>query len=472
VLAAGAAWAAPRADAQPLIFFSTSFSAGHDDQVLAEPERRGVIEAMAEDFGSVAGKVHVGGRGLSASDRFMLTGEASGTRYGSGDLGDDAGVRLSGVYRRNLDSRLMLDGQVSWWQFRRAELTEFNLDLTRTGARLAWAPASSWLVTAGGRHSWVQFPGRQVLPDTSLVEGEGGITVVVTPVDPHTESDRQTDLQLAVLRRVGGGAYVSMEYAHRWSESNAQPVDFQGPLVTLRAGNVLPGSMEIVGYVGYSRRDFPDLHWSRPAPGADPVPTRRRDDSWHFGFTLDRPLSDRVSLFADGTWLDQSSSVDDFTFDQARITMGISVGVWRSGDPRRPLDLMPRAERHPFTPVATLDGIRFRISAPVAEEVSLVGDFNAWDPARTRLEPLGNGEWEALVTLAPGIWRYAFVVDGVWTRPPAAPLYEPDGFGGENGILNVSDGEPAAGGAVTENIGERPKERVSRLARDPAGERP
>lgn len=48
-------------------------------------------------------------------------------------------------------------------------------------------------------------------------------------------------------------------------------------------------------------------------------------------------------------------------------------------------------------------GVTFRVWAPHADSVSVVGDFNDWDPAATPLAPEGNGHWAVDVPVAkPG----------------------------------------------------------------------
>jgi len=81
--------------------------------------------------------------------------------------------------------------------------------------------------------------------------------------------------------------------------------------------------------------------------------------------------------------------------------------------------------------------ILFRVHAPQAQAVVLVGDFNGWDPGSDRLQPVGDGWWEVSRALPAGTWAYAYVVDGVWRTPPEAGTTEPDGFGGRNGLIVV-----------------------------------
>src|SRR5690606_30140938 len=56
-----------------------------------------------------------------------------------------------------------------------------------------------------------------------------------------------------------------------------------------------------------------------------------------------------------------------------------------------------------------------------ARSVSVVGDFNDWDPRATPLTRTGDGVWSAVVRLRPGTVRYAYLVDGTeWRADPHA----------------------------------------------------
>jgi hypothetical protein len=85
------------------------------------------------------------------------------------------------------------------------------------------------------------------------------------------------------------------------------------------------------------------------------------------------------------------------------------------------------------------DGVKFVLVAPQAARVSLVGDFNGWDPAATPMErtPTG-GTWSVVVPLSAGRHEYAFVVDGKqWLPDPSAPLAPVDGLGAPNSVVLV-----------------------------------
>lgn len=82
--------------------------------------------------------------------------------------------------------------------------------------------------------------------------------------------------------------------------------------------------------------------------------------------------------------------------------------------------------------------VQFVLVAPNARSVTLVGDFNDWDPAATPLRASAGGAWSAAVHLPSGRHRYAFVVDGVsWVADPAAPPAPDDDFGSPGSVVTV-----------------------------------
>ncbi|MGD8868522.1 MAG: isoamylase early set domain-containing protein [Gemmatimonadales bacterium] len=78
-----------------------------------------------------------------------------------------------------------------------------------------------------------------------------------------------------------------------------------------------------------------------------------------------------------------------------------------------------------------------------ASRVYLVGDFNDWEPSATPLQRSVAGAgavWSVTLSLAPGQYRYAFIVDdGRWVADEAAPRAPEDEFGVQNSILIVED---------------------------------
>jgi 1,4-alpha-glucan branching enzyme len=67
-----------------------------------------------------------------------------------------------------------------------------------------------------------------------------------------------------------------------------------------------------------------------------------------------------------------------------------------------------------------LRAINFICHAPQAKTVSLVGDFNGWNPAAHHMKQMPDRSWLLNVELKHGHHRYAFLVDGVLTLDPHA----------------------------------------------------
>src|SRR3989442_13516432 len=92
------------------------------------------------------------------------------------------------------------------------------------------------------------------------------------------------------------------------------------------------------------------------------------------------------------------------------------------------------------TAASKADTLQFVLVAPQAASVALVGDFNDWDPARSPMQTAhGAGIWATVVRLAPGRYRYAFLVNGVeWRADPNAPAAKDDEFGTPSSVITVA----------------------------------
>ena len=95
----------------------------------------------------------------------------------------------------------------------------------------------------------------------------------------------------------------------------------------------------------------------------------------------------------------------------------------------------PLPEMAPTSDVAAKIFVQFRLDAPQASDVHLVGSFTEWRPTYA-LHETAPGIWSVLVPLEPGVHDYAFLVNGKWITDPLAPIVD-DGFGGSNSRLLV-----------------------------------
>lgn len=78
--------------------------------------------------------------------------------------------------------------------------------------------------------------------------------------------------------------------------------------------------------------------------------------------------------------------------------------------------------------------ITFKLHAPDVRFVSLVGDFNSWNPDSQPLKN-SNGLWKTTVSLSPGRYEYRFFVDGKWQNDPDCTSCVSNPFGSENCII-------------------------------------
>ena len=85
--------------------------------------------------------------------------------------------------------------------------------------------------------------------------------------------------------------------------------------------------------------------------------------------------------------------------------------------------------------------VPFVLTAANAARISIVGDFNDWDPTATPLQRVDGQGWWVVVNLRPGRYRYSFVVDGTrWIADPSAPRAADNDFGTANSVVTISGG--------------------------------
>jgi hypothetical protein len=113
----------------------------------------------------------------------------------------------------------------------------------------------------------------------------------------------------------------------------------------------------------------------------------------------------------------------------------ISLGVRFA--PRR---VRPLAPAEPLPLVLTAEVVRdgrLGFSLQSAQTVSIAGDWNGWQPVP--MTRGADGRWLVPGEIPAGVHRFNLLVDGErWVVPDEVPAVE-DGFGGEVGLLVISE---------------------------------
>ena len=79
----------------------------------------------------------------------------------------------------------------------------------------------------------------------------------------------------------------------------------------------------------------------------------------------------------------------------------------------------------------------FKLYAPQAKKVSLVGSFNNWDTKSLSANKDSRGNWTAKANLKPGRHEYKFFVDGSWINDPNCSQLVPNSFGSQNCVVEL-----------------------------------
>jgi 1,4-alpha-glucan branching enzyme len=87
----------------------------------------------------------------------------------------------------------------------------------------------------------------------------------------------------------------------------------------------------------------------------------------------------------------------------------------------------------------SLKKVLFTLSAPEAQNVSLLGDFNGWEAHPHSLKKDKKGDWKISINLTPGKYEYRFLVDGEWQNDPTCASFVHNTFGSENCLLTLED---------------------------------
>jgi hypothetical protein len=185
----------------------------------------------------------------------------------------------------------------------------------------------------------------------------------------------------------------------------------------------------------------------RAGPAADLVIGRLSLAAWGWAGALEVPghaaivqagggagaivrLATYLDLAATADWTASPGASDPAAAIYDRRYLGLGV-IAHAG---ARLVLTRRTERADLAPLVRGGRVRFRWRAPA----SVIGSWDEWQTPGVTLSA-ADGIWEAWVPLPSGSHRYRFLQEGRPVRPPDAPRYLPDDFGGEDAVVEVPE---------------------------------
>lgn len=82
----------------------------------------------------------------------------------------------------------------------------------------------------------------------------------------------------------------------------------------------------------------------------------------------------------------------------------------------------------------------FYYNFPDAKVISVIGDFNDWNPAKNLMHKTEEGIWYTEIELLPGQYRYKYLIDNtIRLNDPCANLYMPDEKGELASLIIIND---------------------------------
>jgi 1,4-alpha-glucan branching enzyme len=81
--------------------------------------------------------------------------------------------------------------------------------------------------------------------------------------------------------------------------------------------------------------------------------------------------------------------------------------------------------------------VTFSFNAPKARKVSLVGEFNNWDPAKHPMKSDDNDLWTKTIVLEPGTYNYKFLMDEKWMIDTQNDSSRLNRYGTLNSLITV-----------------------------------
>jgi cytoskeletal protein CcmA (bactofilin family) len=187
----------------------------------------------------------------------------------------------------------------------------------------------------------------------------------------------------------------------------ATPLHVKGDFVT--SPDV--GEEKVTIIFSLDRPDLYDVRVTGTFNDWDPDGIRMKQDddgNWSVAVNM-KPGTQVYKFYLDGEWM-PDPDVDEVVSDR----MGGKATMFFAKP--RDKDLVP---------------IRFTLKRPGLYDVRVTGDFNDWDYEGIYMWERKDGTWEAMVPLAPGVYKYKFYVNDDWVPDPDVEETVPDGRGGK-----------------------------------------
>lgn len=227
------------------------------------------------------------------------------------------------------------------------------------------------------------------------------LPLIITAFSPMDESSIETNnfYSLRFLKDSGPPRNLKMV---RLDNSSRKTAIQNGVLVTYK--NIDAGQVRIAG-------DFSDWKPENMERGKSGV--------WYFFITDFSTFQKiRYKFIVDDIWIK-----DPKNYNQEDDGMGSYVSIinpFRSAN-----------DRHISYRVIDNALIEFNIYKPGARLISLVGDFNNWNPENDLMQKGKDGIWRIKKKLNRGTFRYKFIVDGKWLPD----LYNRDSASDDSGSV-------------------------------------
>ncbi len=153
----------------------------------------------------------------------------------------------------------------------------------------------------------------------------------------------------------------------------------------------------------YKNRGARQVHVAGNFSGWKPITMTKSDNGiWYYFLSLDGGNQKvEYKYLVDGHWI-----MDPQNADRIDDGMGSYLSTIES----------PISSERKRVTYRNIDKtiVEFRIYKPRATFVSIVGDFNYWNPENDLLTKGKDGVWRLQKKLYPGKYRYKYIIDGDW----------------------------------------------------------